>query len=184
MRKFSRLTRPRASHASAAETENDLLPSSPPRINKGLVIHIVANGHRRSDGTLCITVILSLRPSIRYCEGNDHVRICVVLTGSGAGLPIANISNKTRIFSVIDVVVEAGGRGGWRWRGRRWRRGRWRWPAGAGPVLTTSTTIIRVGSTPLRHQHTSKAKMSIYECVYHCSLTGERTYTILRAAMT
>jgi hypothetical protein len=32
--------------------------------------------------------------------------------------------------------------------------------------------------------NTLKAKMSIYECVYHCSLTGERTYTILRAAIT
>lgn len=169
---MAKLTRPRTAHAGAAEAENYFLPPSSQLINQTLIVRIVANSQRWRNVTLCITHILCPIPGVRYSKSDDYVRVCVKLSGSRAGLPISNVCDETRIFSVVDVVVESGG-----WSGRRWR-GRWR--VRAGSILTTRTTIIRRGSTPLRQDRTYnrvKTNELSVERVQHFSIYQLRELT-------
>jgi len=58
------VTRPRATHAGTAKTQNNLLPSSPPLIDQILIVPIITNRHLRGNATLGITDILALGPTV------------------------------------------------------------------------------------------------------------------------
>ena len=67
------VARPAATHACTSKRKDDLLAHASPLVNQGLIVGIVAHGHRCSDVALSIALILGCIPHVRNSESHNQM---------------------------------------------------------------------------------------------------------------